>query len=255
MKTSDTVAALAAALAKAQGSMATAVRDGVNDHYGNSYASLGSLLKAAKASLSSAGLAVVQASETLHVDDGILAIVVTRLLHSSGEWMETEVSIPLDQLSAQGLGKALTYLRRYSLASMVGIVSDEDDDGEADADTRTPQPKAPASRESAVKAPRKRRAAAPADEHVPDGERRDVEGILADVRVTPAGKGNRTAILIEGFGWCSTFRDEVSNWLRDRKGRDVRVTVVRSGQFWNLEDAVELTASGGEVAPEEDIPF
>ena len=59
--------------------------------------------------------------------------LTTRLVHSSGEWIEDEFYIPLEvtgvQPAAQVAGSIITYLRRYALVALLGIVSDEDIDG------------------------------------------------------------------------------------------------------------------------------
>ena len=57
--------------------------------------------------------------------------VTTLLLHSSGEWIKDTLSLRPAKDDAQGAGSAITYARRYSLASLVGVVADEDDDAEA----------------------------------------------------------------------------------------------------------------------------
>jgi hypothetical protein len=56
--------------------------------------------------------------------------VVTVILHSSGEYIESEpiFATPVKQ-DAQATGSVITYLKRYSLSAMFGITSDEDDDG------------------------------------------------------------------------------------------------------------------------------
>jgi hypothetical protein len=251
MRTSETIGAVAAALAKAQGSMAAAKRDGTNSHYGNRYASLGRLLEAAKPSLSSNGLSVVQGSECVEAE-GVppTGVVVTMLLHSSGEWLESTLAVPLAaSLSYQELGKALTYLRRYSLASMVGIVSDEDDDAEVDRAARsTPEPATP----RPPRRPAPRREASPAGD---DG--RTVQGVIRDVRQTPWQDTQKTAILIDGWseGWCSTFDAELGAWLAERRGRHCEIVVKQNGKFWNLVKAQELTPADGKVDPPDDIPF
>ena len=256
MRTSETTGAIGAALAKAQGAMASAKQDGHNSHYGNSYASLGSLLRVAKSTLAGNGIAVVQGTESLHIETGPLAIVVSRLLHSSGEWIESEVSLPLERVSAQDLGKALTYLRRYSLAALVGIVADEDDDGEGDLATRPPQTATPppSARRKPTPPP------APATSAEPGGggggDFAEFEGTLDDVRKTPTKGGTKWGLRCDSWEakWASTFDEAVGTWLEARVGKTIRAKVKRSGQFWNLIDAVEVTPSGGEVSPI-DIPF
>jgi hypothetical protein len=66
--------------------------------------------------------------------------LVTRLCHSSGEWIEQEMSVPVQKADAQGAGSALTYMRRYALAAFVGVVQ-ADDDGNAAALPQKPATK------------------------------------------------------------------------------------------------------------------
>jgi hypothetical protein len=138
MNTTPTIGALAAALAKAQGSMRAASLDRVNPHFKSRYATLASIIDSARDSLAINGLSVVQGTSLV---DGRL-VVTTRLMHSSGEWIEDSISIKPMADTAQALGSAITYGRRYSYASMLGIVSDDDDDGEQA--TSKPKPAKPA---------------------------------------------------------------------------------------------------------------
>jgi hypothetical protein len=58
--------------------------------------------------------------------------LVTKLTHAeSGQWQSSLMVMPLPKSDPQGYGSAMTYGRRYSLAAMVGIVSEDDDDGNA----------------------------------------------------------------------------------------------------------------------------
>ena len=61
--------------------------------------------------------------------------LITRLCHSSGEWIEQEMSVPVQKPDAQGAGSALTYMRRYALAAFIGVVQ-ADDDGNAASQTK-----------------------------------------------------------------------------------------------------------------------
>ena len=56
--------------------------------------------------------------------------VVSRLMHSSGQFLEDSVSAMLPSADPQAVGSAVTYLRRYSLQSIVGVAP-EDDEAEA----------------------------------------------------------------------------------------------------------------------------
>lgn len=58
------------------------------------------------------------------------ATLVTRLQHSSGEFIESEMTLLLDKQTMQGTGSALTYAKRFSLSSMLCMIcEDTDDDG------------------------------------------------------------------------------------------------------------------------------
>jgi len=258
MKTSDTIGEVGGALALAQGEMSSAKRDGKNSHYGNRYTTLDSLLEAAKPALSKHGLSVIQASGAEGVEGEVLGSVTTRLVHKSGEWVESTLRVPLaDRLSYQEVGKALTYLRRYSLAGLVGIAGEVDDDGETDlhARERSPDPPAPRKRSapSAASPKPSREADAPAEQVI--------EGTIDDVRKTPTPNGGtKWGVLVKSWepGWSSTFDENIGPWLEERVGRAARLTVRKSkcGRFWNLADAVEITPSGGKVEPPDDeIPF
>ncbi len=126
MITSDTVGALAAALAKAQGAMAPAAKDAKNPHFASRYAGLASIWDACRGPLAANALSVVQGAET----DGPRVTVTTRLLHASGEWIASSLTLTARDAAPQSVGSALTYGRRYALAALVGV-SPDDDDGEA----------------------------------------------------------------------------------------------------------------------------
>ena len=126
MPTSPTIAALAAALVKAQSALSGAKKDSTNPHFKTAYADLASIWDACRAPLANAGLSVVQ----LVSSDATHAIVETILAHSSGEWVSSTLAVPLTKADAQGLGSAITYGRRYALAAIVGVCP-ADDDAEA----------------------------------------------------------------------------------------------------------------------------
>lgn len=126
VKRSSSIAALAAALAKAQGEIAGASKDKTNPHFKSAYADLASVWDACRGPLSKHGLAVLQPASA----HGPIVTVTTLLTHSSGEWVEADLSMTVAQYTPQGIGSCITYARRYALSSMVGIAP-EDDDGNA----------------------------------------------------------------------------------------------------------------------------
>jgi hypothetical protein len=128
MNKSESIAGLAAALAKAQGQMKGAIKDSANPFFKSKYADLASVVEAIRAAFSANGLSYIQTVEPSEKDE---VRVETTLLHLSGEWISCGVlSLPVSKVDAQGYGSALTYARRYSLSAAVGVAP-EDDDGNA----------------------------------------------------------------------------------------------------------------------------
>lgn len=128
MNQSESINDLAGALAKAQGEMQSAIKDKINPFYKSSYADLGSVWDAARPVLSKYGLCIMQTTEISQ--DGSKIVMVTTLAHSSGQWMKSFLPLNPAKNDSQGIGAALTYLRRYALSAIAGVVCDDDDDGE-----------------------------------------------------------------------------------------------------------------------------
>jgi hypothetical protein len=126
VRQSDEIKDLAAAMAKAQAEIRPALKDATNPHLKSKYADLASVWSAARDILGKHGLCVIQAPGKL---EGTTLELTTRLLHQSGQWLESTISLPVVKLDAQTCGGAITYARRYSLSAMLGIVADDDDDG------------------------------------------------------------------------------------------------------------------------------
>lgn len=120
MITSDSVINIAKALTDAQKKITHATKDSKNPHFKTDYASLESVIDATRGALLESGVIVIQS-----VSDKALT---TRLQHVSGEYFESYLSLILQKQDMQGLGSAVTYARRYSLAAMLNI-SQADDDG------------------------------------------------------------------------------------------------------------------------------
>lgn len=131
---STDIGKLAAALCSAQGAMGSVSKDAKNpafkrDGKALTYATLESVIEAAKPALKDAGLAFTQAPGV--VVDGSLE-VTTMLVHGeSGQWMRSTLHVPLQQRTAQGVGSAITYARRYALMSVLGLPAEDDDGNDA----------------------------------------------------------------------------------------------------------------------------
>ncbi len=127
--TSETIGKIAAAVATASADIGAAKKDAKNPHFKCDYATLESAINASKFTLQAQGVFVVQSPGELS-QAGALRIV-TRLVHSSGEWIETVCDIPLQKKDAQGVGSAVTYGRRYGLMSALNMPASDDDGNEA----------------------------------------------------------------------------------------------------------------------------
>jgi len=124
---SESIANLAKALSIVQGKLTYAKKDSENPFFKSKYADLESVWDACRDLLSANGLAVVQLPGEYF--EGTMALT-TIITHSSGEWISQQMSLPVTKPDAQGAGSALTYMRRYALAAVVGVVQ-ADDDGNA----------------------------------------------------------------------------------------------------------------------------
>src|SRR4030095_2449962 len=123
---SDFLKELATALSKAQGTMENAVKSSDNPFYKSTYADLAGVRNASRKPLSENELAVVQLPT---MRDGKMVLEYV-LLHSSGEYIGSELEMTPVKADPQGIGSAVTYARRYTLASITGVAT-EDDDGNA----------------------------------------------------------------------------------------------------------------------------
>jgi hypothetical protein len=134
-RSSDTIATLAAALAKAQveltnpeKSLVASVRSPFPREADRTfrYAPLSSGLDIIRKSLGGHEIATIQATG-IDAETGLLCLT-TILAHSSGEWISSDwpVCHIADLASAQRVGAALTYARRYALFALVGIAGEDD---------------------------------------------------------------------------------------------------------------------------------
>ena len=169
---SETITHLATALAKAQAEMPVANFDATNPFLKSKYASLGAVIQASRPILAKHKLSLVQfpisgssaTGEIRHLTPALSPVEagrvngahgVTRpsgdfigiesiLMHESGEFVAERILIPLTEekgkTKVQCAGSTLTYLRRYSWASILGMYSDEDSDGSSPVQAFTPKP-------------------------------------------------------------------------------------------------------------------
>ena len=150
---SNTIGALAGALAKAQAELSnpekslTATLPGVfprEEARSFRYASLASGLDLVRKCLGQHEIATIQTT-TIAKETGFIQLTTT-LAHSSGEWLSSDWPVcPISETSApHRLGTALTYARRYALFTLVGIAGEDDLDApnRLSSDTLGPTPPA-----------------------------------------------------------------------------------------------------------------
>src|SRR5262249_50856030 len=144
---SDSIATIAAALAKAQveltnpeKSLVGTIRSPFPREAERTfrYAPLSSGLDIVRKSLGRYEIATIQSTE-IDKEAGLLRLT-TILAHSSGEWVSSEWPVcPITDIAlAQRMGAALTYARRYALFTLVGIAGEDDIDAP---DLATPAPR------------------------------------------------------------------------------------------------------------------
>lgn len=136
MQTSESISEIGAAMVLAQQAMLPLIKDSNNPFFKSKYADLQAVTEACYPALQANGICVMQSAESL----GALGInIKTRLLHKSGQFIETNCAIPPAGQDPQKYGSAVTYGRRYGLQAAVGLAA-IDDDGESAMNRKTASP-------------------------------------------------------------------------------------------------------------------
>jgi len=124
MQKSESIKNLTKALITFHVKVDTIKKDAKNPFFKSSYASLTNILDGINDALIESGLCVAQFPEG---DYGLETI----LMHESGEWIQANYTMKPVKDDPQSRGSAITYARRYALASILSLNIDEDDDGNA----------------------------------------------------------------------------------------------------------------------------
>lgn len=121
MKTSEKITNLTKALFEFQGKVTSVKKNAKNDHFKNKYADLTSIIETINPILQECGILVTQ-----HPNEDVL---VTTIYHAeSGEFMQSEQVLRMKDLNnPQQQGSAITYARRYALASIFNLNQEDDD--------------------------------------------------------------------------------------------------------------------------------
>jgi hypothetical protein len=133
MNTDHATPELFAALAAAQAEIGNAAKNASNPHFRSTYADLAEVLTTIRPCLAKHGLCLIQAPSFT----GSTVEVTSTIGHAAGGWIASTIACVPAKSDAQGIGSAITYLRRYAAAAMAGIAQ-EDDDGQAAAHNTPP---------------------------------------------------------------------------------------------------------------------
>jgi hypothetical protein len=127
---SESIVAVTKALLAAKVNFRPAVKDAENPHFGSSFLSLRGVLGAVGDALAGERLLLAQQTDVEMTSTGPVPLLVTRVIHESGEWLGSRYLLRPVKADPQADGSALTYARRYAAMALLGIAA-EDDDGNA----------------------------------------------------------------------------------------------------------------------------
>ena len=143
------ISEIAKALINVQRQLQPATKDANTPFTKSRYATLNSVPDSCRQALLSNGIRLRQ--YPVPAEPGYLGLV-TKLTHAeSGQWQSSLAVVPLPKADPQGVGISMTYMRRYALSAMLGIVTEEDTDGEFASD----KPNRPQRQKNAVNAPQR----------------------------------------------------------------------------------------------------
>lgn len=126
---SDSIKEIATALHKFQAKLEPPIKDKAGIH-GSNYADLVSCWASVRGLLYEFGLSVTQLGALAPVTNA--PVLVTRLMHVSGEWIDSVMLLNTKDAGPIAMASAITYGRRYGLCAILGITPiEEDDDGAA----------------------------------------------------------------------------------------------------------------------------
>lgn len=121
---SEKINELAKAFSKAQSEYTHVMYNRENPYFKSQYADLHAILKSVRPALSASGLSFYQYTE---IADGTGATILhSRLLHQSGQWIETKSRIVPAKNDQQTYGSTLTYQKRYAAMTLLGITASND---------------------------------------------------------------------------------------------------------------------------------
>jgi hypothetical protein len=124
--------------------------------YTYQYADLGTVIDATASTLAKYGLVIIQEPEMINDNGKAIVLVHGCIAHKGGAVHPLRaLPMPLAGGTAQNVGSAITYARRYQLLAALNLTADEDDDGESASQPpkqaqNAPRPNNPAPKTSAT---------------------------------------------------------------------------------------------------------
>lgn len=227
---------LAAALSKAQMELKNPVMDKNNPYFNSKYASLASVRDSVIPVLAKHGIAVVQLLSNNAAGE---ISCTTKLIHTSGESIESTLSLPSAKKDAQSMGSASTYARRYSLQAIAGVVGDEDDDGHAATEPHKTNPKV-ADKKAEYEEEKKQFA-----------EKIDSKAgvvVTSINKITQKkgtnSKGEYTVFTIYGEkDKYNTFDEKIATLAKTAKESNLKVAITSKGDKYNSIEAIDIVES------------
>lgn len=129
LRTSPEIIEITKALNKLQGEIKGAKKDSKNSHFNSKYSDIESNWEAVRELIAKNGLFLAQTEELTEHEEQL--VIVSTVLHVSGQWIEGDLRLPISRIDAQGKGSAFTYAKRYAMQGILGIAPIDDDDGNA----------------------------------------------------------------------------------------------------------------------------
>ena len=121
MKQSESITDLATALCLAQAEMGGAVKDSNNPFFKSSYADLTSVIKVIKQPFANQW-PIICTTRPVTSDGGkgvgVSTMLAMLMKQFRQQWIQSEYLLPMDKITPQGAGSAITYARRYALQSL-----------------------------------------------------------------------------------------------------------------------------------------
>ncbi len=123
---SENVDQILPALLKVKENLQAVTKSAANPFFKSKYADLNTHLDAVEPLLAANGLILLQPVSTNEVGTNSVASVI---MHTSGQFIRSEMRITAKEEDMQKFGSAITYARRYTLGALLSMKA-EDDDGE-----------------------------------------------------------------------------------------------------------------------------